>query len=205
MPRLCTRAHVRGPEGAEVKMTHTVRGADYREWRDNAQALKVAAEAVFERSIGEGERLVGQLAAKGMHDEEGNLTQAHYEATMVAPVALMLAGMALENLVKALFVQKQNSTVTAQLAKGKLPRSFTHSIKALAARAEIPLSVDEASLLEKLEIYVVWLGRYPVPKTAAKDLLTWGYGAEEINRFRILYARLDQTLLRRSEDAPPHG
>ena len=72
-------------------------------------------------------------------------------------VALMLGGFAIEVLLKGLLVQKEAPINT----KGKFIYGSHHLIQ-LAEDAELPLSEDERRLLEKLEEFLTWAGRYPI-------------------------------------------
>lgn len=68
------------------------------------------------------------------------------------PVYLMLCGMALELLLKAVLV-----------ARGVEPAS-THDLVRLCGDARLALTNKQAALLTILSEAIVWEGRYPVPK-----------------------------------------
>jgi hypothetical protein len=68
------------------------------------------------------------------------------------PVYHMLCGMALELLLKAVFV-----------AQGTDPKAI-HELVALCRDAAIPLTDKQTALLRILSQAVIWEGRYPVPK-----------------------------------------
>jgi len=92
-------------------------------------------------------------------------TQGDSRACLVSPVN-MLFGMAIETLLKGLVVHRKGKIV----CKGKLPHSFTHhNIERLLREAEVQLKENDLLLLRKLEVYVKWLGKYPVPKTAMEN------------------------------------
>ncbi|HLQ24803.1 MAG TPA: hypothetical protein VK138_02870 [Acidiferrobacterales bacterium] len=76
-------------------------------------------------------------------------------------VALMLAGFAIENLMKGLLVQKQSPVNE----KGKF-ELVSHDLLKLAKDVSLPLTEDECRLLEKLGEFLTWTGRYPVPLTS---------------------------------------
>lgn len=65
---------------------------------------------------------------------------------------LMLCGMSLEVLFKAIVV-----------AKGGKPDTRSHKLPELAKDAGVPLTQKQKGLLEVLSAYVYWAGRYPVP------------------------------------------
>jgi len=74
---------------------------------------------------------------------------------VLAP-GLMLAGIAIEAMVKALVVQGQGA-----------------GFRDLADRAHITLSPEESTLLKELEQFVVWRARYPIPRTQAHARTNW--------------------------------
>jgi hypothetical protein len=73
-------------------------------------------------------------------------------------VCMMLCGLMLEDLLKALLVSR-----TAALdSKGQFAHK-THDLLKLAKLVGLKLSQDESILLEKLTRFVEWAGRYPIP------------------------------------------
>jgi hypothetical protein len=69
------------------------------------------------------------------------------------PVYAMLCGMSLELLYKAIVV-----------AKGNEPNTKTHALTILASNAGISVTNQQIGLLKILSEYIIWNGRYPVPK-----------------------------------------
>ena len=70
-----------------------------------------------------------------------------------APVYGMLCGMSLELLYKAIVV-----------AKGAEPNTNSHKLTDLAKEAGVSVTEQQEGLLEVLSEYIIWNGRYPVPK-----------------------------------------
>ena len=73
--------------------------------------------------------------------------------------ALMLAALAIENLLKAVLLPLVNPLFDK---RGAFVLD-THDILKLAEDANISLTQDERILLERLEQFLTWAGRYPVP------------------------------------------
>lgn len=73
--------------------------------------------------------------------------------------AMMLAALAIENLLKAIRLPQIGSLFDKRGAFVLV----THDILQLATDAGVSLSADEQILLERLEQYLTWAGRYPVP------------------------------------------
>jgi hypothetical protein len=83
----------------------------------------------------------------------------------VAFVHMMLLAMAIEALLKAMFVRRKGSPLEPSKNGGvKLTRDFkTHDLRKLAALGGLSISAAEESLLDRLALFVKWFGRYPVP------------------------------------------
>lgn len=64
----------------------------------------------------------------------------------------MLMGMAFESLIKAVLTQRN------------IDFKYIHNLRKLAQQADIKLSEEEFNLLDILSEYILWAGRYPVPK-----------------------------------------
>ncbi|MEW7989984.1 MAG: hypothetical protein AB2724_17030 [Candidatus Thiodiazotropha sp.] len=81
----------------------------------------------------------------------------------IAGTFMLLGGLAVENLLKANCIKlsgawKENGQFSFQ----------THDFIALANRTGIEFSIQEGELLERLEHFVVFAGRYPAPTTHRK-------------------------------------
>jgi hypothetical protein len=114
------------------------------------------------------------LAADALHGRpkrgEGKYRIARY-GTLLAP-AMMLYGMSLECLIKALavkgghlFVRQEEEEETQSLAFRPLFKKTwkNHDLIKLKnhAAVELTLTEDEESVCRRLRHYIVWVGRYP--------------------------------------------
>ncbi len=86
------------------------------------------------------------------------------EEPFIGGTALMLYGLAVENLLKA-GLAHQGKAATASGAFGLK----SHVLLSLGEQLGLSLSTIEAELLERLEAFVSWAGRYPMP-LVAQDL-----------------------------------
>jgi hypothetical protein len=77
---------------------------------------------------------------------------------MPASVGMMLCGLMLEDLFKAVLVSRKG----AFNSKGDFLHK-THNLLGLADNVGLKLSVEEGWLLEKLTSYIEWKGKYPIP------------------------------------------
>ena len=115
-------------------------------------------------------------------------------------VALMLYGFTVENLLKA-GIANQGRAVNAN---GDF-KVNTHSLQGLAIQLSIPLSPEESELLERLETFIRWAGRYPIPLHAdalyPRNLVDGShsvmYGVSSLDKKSII------ALLQKIEDALP--
>lgn len=81
--------------------------------------------------------------------------------------ALMLAGMALENMVKAVLAKQGKIEVKGEGPERRLGRMVAcHKLDKLFDNAEIKVDADQRRALELLSEYVEWKGRYPTPVKA---------------------------------------
>ena len=71
---------------------------------------------------------------------------------------MLLAALTVENLLKGICVTKE----PAFNKKSKFSIK-SHGLLDLARRADIVLNEDEQDLVERLESFVIWAGRYPIP------------------------------------------
>jgi hypothetical protein len=85
-------------------------------------------------------------------------------------IALMLAGFAVETLLKMVLIG-------AHFRTAKFPASYTklkqcippiHDLRKLAESSRVRINESDRRVLDDLTTFVVWAGRYPLPKTAVK-------------------------------------
>ncbi len=158
-------------------------------WGLAAHRLKQAGDVVFDRFRQDADRVVR---------EEVVATQAEF--TEMPMPASLLYGLALENLLKAIIIDREPTT-----AAGGLPRQFRgpsgHNLPSLAKRAGLDLSQEEKDLARRLTAYVEWAGRYPVPTraegmTIKQDAVGGAWlplplQLSEVDLYEALFARAD--------------
>lgn len=86
------------------------------------------------------------------------------EEPFIGSTALMLYGLAVENLLKAGLAHQRKATTS----NGSFGLK-SHELAPLAEQLGLSLTDAEAELLERLEAFVSWAGRYPIP-LVAQDL-----------------------------------
>jgi hypothetical protein len=122
--------------------------ADPRQWLGYARSLKLAASVLQPHFDSE--------------PETGPPERGKGFKPTVGPIYLLLVGFAIENYAKAMSVIRNPIVVS----NGKLIRLKRHDLLGLLADFEFALSPDEEELVERLEQFVIWAGRYPVPTKA---------------------------------------
>jgi len=91
-------------------------------------------------------------------------------AIMLRPVELMLHGMALECLLKALRL-KQGGGFEDRKGFRDFPGSKTHDLTQMADALRLKLSPREKDVLDHMTAFVRFGGRYPVPIRASESAL----------------------------------
>lgn len=149
-------------------------------WGQSATALRDAAKALFGHYYG-----LQRLMIDPKNDPPDSQTKA------VGRVILMLAGLAIENLAKGLWILENGGT----LISGQLPEELMTHIKTnrFLKDAKVSLTDRERALVTKLKPFVVWEGKYPVPTTVKK--LTFNvFQTDDFDRFTKLFDRLKALL-----------
>ena len=92
-----------------------------------------------------------QMKSHQIHQELG--LESGYSFAVACPaVFMMLCGLSLELLYKALIIEI-----------GNRPPEI-HDLRRLSAVAQITMSVDDFELLDILTAHITWAGKYPVPR-----------------------------------------
>jgi hypothetical protein len=127
-------------------------------WQISADELLAASQVLRER----GESFDrGSLAVGDPVPPSGRL----------GAVELMLRGMAVECLLKALWLEQGNALVDSGHYLG-VPGAGSHDLPQLASVAAFTLRVHEKDLLRRLSHFIEYGGRYPVPRDSSKLMLT---------------------------------
>jgi hypothetical protein len=105
-------------------------------------------------------------------------------------VFLMLAGLAIENLAKGLKVQKN----PPEIKQGKAVGVTGHGILAPLKSAGISVTDNDREFIRRLEMFVSWAGRYPVPTDASKMQVEKMIVTTDGSHFKALYDRLKALL-----------
>jgi hypothetical protein len=127
---------------------HLLSAENPRSWKLEAESLKRAADILWE--TWEQDWRYNQTLKVGDECQPP-----------VGSIAMMLFGFCIENLVKSILASKNRMLDE----KGKF-KERTHDLLKLFEKAEVKLDNDENYLVERLEQFIIWAGRYPIPLKA---------------------------------------
>ena len=148
--------------------------SDPKAWAARAEMLCVAAHGLAE------------LWRQDWDGLEGGRPPAECPYILASWPVLMLAGMALETLAKAVIVRQCGAEW-----KGRFPRNLgTHAVARLLDRAGVALTADERELAERMTDLVTWFGKYPVPKNPGDMKFGVPARLEDLEVFSRMYSRV---------------
>lgn len=153
-----------GPQSAEEFLAWSVADGARNpgNWIVDADALMASARLVLDGW----RRARMAVFSAGMTPEAAEQMRPHPEL-WAADVFMMLAGMALEDLLKAIIITgeptlvRPNPSAPTQMLGTSISH---HDLGRLAARAGIPVNGEERAFLARLSGFVQWAGRYPLAK-----------------------------------------
>jgi hypothetical protein len=120
-------------------------------WLINSLSLKRAANIIFNQCLEDFEAKISSDPTDSKN--EWPLTSIY----------MLLSGFALENLLKGIYIGR-NPTFVMEGKLKKWSSKSGHELLDLAEKTKFELSEDETNLLERLTEFVVWAGKYPIPK-----------------------------------------
>ena len=159
--------------------------ADPSAWRSVAFSLLFSAKELWDE------------IRQGLEEFEANgvekLSERGSQQLRMRGPFYLLAGLAIENMLKAVIV-KRMSDAKKPVTEGDALRIYrgNHDLVGISQQAKVPLSDDERQLLARMSTFVLWAGRYPVANTkeiTAQERVTmsgdWG-------RISALIGRVDK-------------
>jgi hypothetical protein len=154
-------------------------------WLDSSEKLKFSSEVIYKELHSLLEILRSESTFK---DEEKimALWGSYY----------LLVGLSFENLVKGLSIENNRSAKDFNEVFKKWGRNG-HQISKIAGENIPLLTKDEISIIDKLETYIIWAGRFHLPKAVdiyTKERGNLYYYSEDYDRINILYERTKEIL-----------
>lgn len=157
-------------------------------WQRTAQNLKLASDTLMETHRERMQPILAALRAT-IDGKEIDLSKIGYYGELERS-AFLLAGFALENILKALVI----SVIPNRVQGGQL--KFDHELTLLAAEAGIEpdLSADEKQLLAFLTHVIYHIGRYPTPKNKTRSIAGVEFGTHTYEVFSELFSRINASV-----------
>lgn len=187
MPRNSPRA----PDQSDVE-EFTIWATSPSAWFSHAEQLHRSSELLW-RPIG---RLFDTAGDAGNAVEPMDAAEADYAGSH-SPAYLLVAGFAIEAMLKAAAIQVELNAVGIDgvIVRGSFPTlqpwMKTHNLEKLAARAGITYHDELLIYLRRFERYILWAGRYPVPLAPSTVAEPRGFdyeiGVQDRPRFQELY------------------
>ncbi len=164
-------------------------------WADKAWRLRLAAIIMWHLSRGEADVALREQRRTLVIPRGMGLSDFLQEF-------MLLAGCAIEAIAKGVYIRRKQ----VKAGDGRFPAAVRgHDVRRLLKELDVALTTDEEALLRRLQTFVLWAGRYPVPLDVADMVPGYlpegGFGPPNLYRpndgemFQALFARLEQLLL----------
>lgn len=133
-------------------------GRNAQDWLWAAKRLKMSADLVLKHLL--------QITNVPYIGSSKSILELMQKRLAFIESFMMLTGFAFENLLKGIDIAKNPNLVDSK----KLDTALWnvrggHGISSFAKKV-VSLNPSEIKLLERLEEYIIWAGRYPIPKLA---------------------------------------
>jgi hypothetical protein len=128
------------------RMTYESAASDPRQWLSYARSLQFTADLlkpIFEKE----------------HQTPRPRNQKNYFPISVSQIYLMIVGFAVENYLKGIYV----ISFPEVIKDDKLIKLNRHDLLQLMRELKFEVLKEEFDLIERLEEFVLWAGRYPIP------------------------------------------
>lgn len=135
----------------------------YYYWFDTAERLKISADILFDK--------LSDLYSRINRSE--NIFEWRKQQLAVFQSYMMLLGFSLENLIKAVsikFYTSQNKLVSdfKNLQNDVWQVKSAHDLLTIADNCNFNLTDNEKNLIKRHTEFLIWAGRYHIPKTKLK-------------------------------------
>jgi hypothetical protein len=148
-----TRSPVDPRAGRELWKEQHRRGAEWPvSWLVSAMPLERAAELLWDQHGKDLQSLSTRPVGDSVPPSIDSVPPS------ISGPAMLLAALTIENLLKGILVSRE-----APFRKRGKFQLKTHKLLDLVARIGLMISEDERFLLERLEEFLEWAGRYPIP------------------------------------------
>jgi len=148
-------------------------------WVSHAWSLKLCADAIAD------------LWMKDLLRIRQARTSRDVPHLRSGPIFLMLAGLAIENLLKAILIRR---------AGRFRPEWISHELARLCRDAGVRLNSVERQFVRRLTDYVEWAGKYAAPTKPSKMQVPVRALRADLEAFRELFVRLERLAIKQAEE-----
>lgn len=155
-------------------------------WLDNSEKLKYSSEVIYK----EFNYFIELYRKDGSFENEEKIRAlwgSYY----------LLVGLSFENLVKGLSIENNRSAKDFTEIFNKWGDRSGHQILKIAIDNIPDLTKEELSVIEKLETYIMWAGRFNLPRTSdryTKERKNLFYYSKDYDVINSLYERTKEIL-----------
>jgi hypothetical protein len=189
-----------------------IASVDSMTWLENAEFLKISADLIWKNILS---------AYKDLTDEERKINRINISSGVVnrkrkevveledklksfSNTYYLLIGYSFENLIKALSIEN-NPGLTFKEIYDKYWRKNNsgHGISTICKENFGNLSTTEFELLERLEAYIIWLGKYPVAIDKTRHIADYEkryFFSDDKNENDNLFNKIKKNLLEKSQN-----
>ncbi len=173
-------------------------------WAMSANRLARSAEVLWEQWEKSHDYAMHISAAS-----DPNEAGLHCRDIELCTVAFMLAGFAIENVIKGLWVDYEIKSCPIVEGDKRLDKLKTHNLIKLAKEAKIIFNAQELVLIAKLQTELTWGGRYSRPLNPDEFYRVYGgkcirsFCPEDWDEFATLYMRIYRQLRQQTKISFP--
>ncbi len=138
---------------SDYKNTFSIIATDSFAWLEQAQCLQIASKPILKCLL--------EIANESQTIDHVRLKKLSFVSTY-----MLIMGFAFENLLKAIAVSRRLITLNNSKLKfdSSLPKTKSqHSLSQYCKALKVELTSEETDYLKRIEEYVYWAGRYPLP------------------------------------------
>jgi hypothetical protein len=189
-----------------------IASVDSMTWLENAEFLKLSAYLIFEnvlrtyKNYSNAQRKVNlsRLNIGEVYKKRNEVNELEDKLKSYSNSYYLLIGYSFENLIKALSIEN-NPGLTFKEIYEKHWRKFSsgHGISAICKENFENLSTPDFEILERLEAYILWLGKYPVAIDKIRHLADYDkkyFFSNDQNENDILFDKIRNILIEKREN-----
>ncbi|RIH63001.1 hypothetical protein D1164_21865 [Mariniphaga sediminis] len=145
---------------------------DSMTWLENAEFLKISADSIFDKIITTYNDYKREQKIESNFDVNSTINRKRDKINNLedrlksfSNTYYLLIGYSFENLIKGLSIKNNPQMSFNDIYSNKWSKYKSgHGISGICRENIINLTSSEIDLLQRLETYIIWIGKYPVAK-----------------------------------------